>query len=138
MVFNKSTSGSASAIGALTLLYDGADSLLNTLNASLFSRQLYDFIESVRWNEPFILSLIALQVVLLVFILLTRRYDSVQFGVLVALTAISLNAERLNTLGKRYWRVFATQDYFDRPGLFMLVFVTGPFVMLANIIVVSH
>lgn len=61
----------------------------------------------------------------------------IQFGVLLILTAITLGAERINEFGSRNWSKFATQNYFDSSGLFMMVFVSGPFVVIANFIVVS-
>lgn len=96
-----------------------------------------DFFASVRWNEPFIQALVVVQVLMFVLTYATRRYEFVQFAILMVITAINLAAERLNKFGRRHWGQFATQNYFDGPGLFMMIFVSGPFVVLANIIVVS-
>lgn len=97
---------------------------------------LSDFIDSVRWSEPFIVALVLMQILIAFLLYFTRRHHDVQFAILVVLTGVTLLAERLNRLGKTHWSSFASQDYFDANGLFMLVFVTAPFVIYANFIVV--
>ena len=40
-------------------------------------------------------------------------------------------AEWLNKLGSRTWKAFATQDYFDRHGVFMSVMFSMPLVLMS-------
>lgn len=129
------TSGS-NGIGPLELIYSAAEKVLQTTQGAVQADVISDFIESVRWAEPFIVSLIVMQVVLFIVTYMTRRQSNFQFCILLVLTLVTLSAERLNQAGKDNWHLFATQDYFDGSGLFMLTFVCGPFLLLANFIVV--
>lgn len=124
-------------LGPLELLYAGAERVLDAAQGVSFLYDVSDFIESVTWQEPFILTLLSFQLCLFLVTYLMRNKDIIQFLILLLLTAVSLCAEQLNLLGAKHWKLFATQNYFDRSGLFMLTFVSGPFVILANFIVVS-
>lgn len=118
------------------LVFQSADQILRKAQGLIASDKTADFVASVRWSEPFICGIIAAQMALFMLSYLTRRNEVIQFGILLVLTAITLGAERINQYGSRNWSKFATQDYFDSSGLFMMVFVSGPFVVLANFIVV--
>lgn len=125
-----------SKLGPLEVIYQGADHVLRNAQGLLGAEKVSDFVTSVRWNETFIRVLVLAQIIIFAFTYATRKHEIVQFGILLLLTAITLAAERFNDYGRRHWSNFATQDYFDGPGLFMMVFVSGPFVVLANFIVV--
>lgn len=129
-------SATSNNIGPLDLLFSAAEQILQTTQGAVHVDAVSDFIDSVRWTEPFIVSLVGFQIVLFCVTYVTRRRSNVQFLVLAILTVITLSAERLNEVGKSHWKSFATQDYFDPSGVFMIVFVCGPFVLLANFIVV--
>lgn len=124
-------------MGPIELLYAGAEHIFNATQGTIHLGGASDFLDRVRWTEPLIRGLFAFHCLLFLFTYLTRRHDVMQFGILLFVTAIALGAERLNDYAKANWRRFATQDYFDREGLFMVIFVSGPFVLLANFIVVS-
>lgn len=123
-------------LGPLDLLYGAAEDILRITQGTFSLHNLSDFIDSVRWSEPFIIFLILMQICIVSLLYLTRRYHDAQFVILVLLTGVTLAAERLNRFGKTHWSSFASQDYFDSNGLFMLMFVTAPFVLYANFIVV--
>lgn len=125
------------SVGPLELLYSTVEQLLDSVQGAVHVDVVADFIDSVRWTEPFILLLISMQVVLFALVYTTRRHNVVQFIILSVLTAISLAAEKLNRFGRTHWRSFASQNYFDYAGLFLLIFVCGPFIIAANFIVVS-
>ena len=36
------------------------------------------------------------------------------------------SAERLNVVAGQYWQEFATQNYFDRQGVFFAIMISGP------------
>lgn len=131
------SSSGASTLGPLDLIYHGADEIFRGAEGLLGSGRAYDFIQSVRWREPFILLLILSQMFLFLLTYATRKREILQFGILLSLTVITLAAERLNNYGRRHWQTFASQNYFDRQGLFMMIFVSGPMVVLANFIVIG-
>lgn len=45
-------------------------------------------------------------------------------------------AERLNSAAHAHWRLFASQDYFDRNGIFFSALVSAPLLMIMFIILV--
>lgn len=122
--------------GPIELVYSVVGNVLDSVQNAAHLQSISDFIGSIRWQEPFILGIIGLQFFLFVVTYLTRKNDILQFSILFCLTLVALAAERLNDYGRAYWRQFASQDYFDRAGLFMLIFVCGPFIILANFIAV--
>lgn len=123
-------------VGPIELIYHWTDQIFQGAQGLLAAEKISDFFETVKWNEPFIRALLTMQFAIFAITFITRRNDFIQFGILVLITASTLAAERLNAFGSKYWSRFATQNYFDGPGLFMMVFVSGPFVILANFIVV--
>lgn len=123
-------------VGPLELVYSVVGNVLDSVQQAAHMHSISDFIGSVRWEEPFIRGIIGLQFILFMVAYVTRRNDIVQFIILSCLTLIALAAERLNDYGRANWRHFASQNYFDRAGLFMLAFVCGPFIILANFIMV--
>jgi Transmembrane protein 18 len=127
----------AAELGPLELLYNGADSVLAAAQAVLPARVVGDFIDSVRWGEPFILGLCAAQVAMLWAVAAFRRRPAVQAGLLIVCATVAFAGRWLNGIGSRRWPAFATQDYFDSAGMFMLIFVSGPLIVCANVIVVS-
>lgn len=123
-------------IGPLDLLYGAADQLLRITQGTLSLHTLSDFVDSVHWTEPFVVGLLLMQGCLAFTVYFTRRQQNVQFSIMAVLTVLSYFAEGFNQLGRKYWSSFATQNYFDSDGLFMLIFVIGPFLIFANFIVV--
>lgn len=123
-------------LGPIEVLYRAADTVLGTAERLIPQRALRDFLESVNWTEPFVLSLMASQIALLALTLSSRRNFSAQAAIFMIISATVFCAETLNVLGKKYWPHFASQDYFDRQGLFMMIFVCGPLILTANIVVV--
>mmetsp|Transcript_25753 Transcript_25753/g.102800 ORF Transcript_25753/g.102800 Transcript_25753/m.102800 type:complete len:173 (-) Transcript_25753:53-571(-) len=97
------------------------------------------FAAAIRWHEPFILALGGLHLTLWLLFVGTRRRPTPQGALFLVLTALVAAAERLNTVGARHWRRFATQNYFDEHGVFAAAMYAGPmlalgFVMLFNFI----
>lgn len=130
--------GSGASQDALSLLFSTAGRVMDTVQGGMNAGGLMgDFIDTVRWTEPFIISLLVMQLSVFTLAYVTRRRHSVQFALMIVLTAITLLCEQLNDIGHRHWRKFASQDYFDRQGLFMLIFVSGPFVIVSNFIVIG-
>ncbi|KAL7526104.1 hypothetical protein ACHAWF_001647 [Thalassiosira exigua] len=97
------------------------------------------FTAAITWSEPFIKLLLAFHVLVIVAVIaLSRRggmYSRmclmVFFGVIIRL------AEWLNGMGARRWREFATQNYFDRNGIFMGIMVCAPLLMVCMFMLVS-
>ena len=93
---------------------------------------LQAFKSAVRWSEPFVVSLLAFQVVmflLCVWIARPNRGTAVRIAFMVTIGIIVRSSEYLNRLGAERWESFATQDYFDKQGVFVLTFLSGPLLL---------
>lgn len=90
------------------------------------------FSAAITWNEPFIKCLVAFQLLVVISaIILTRRgglYSRMGFMVFIGI--IVRLAERLNVIGANRWRDFATQNYFDRNGIFMGIMICAPLLVV--------
>mmetsp|Transcript_42774 Transcript_42774/g.48606 ORF Transcript_42774/g.48606 Transcript_42774/m.48606 type:complete len:245 (+) Transcript_42774:55-789(+) len=103
---------------------------------------LQAFSTAINWTEPFILSLIAFQIVIFLLFLWMSRKGFGMVPRLVLMCSVGLLvrcAEYLNGLAARNWQSFATQNYFDRNGIFIGLFLCGPllldcFIMLTLLI----
>ncbi len=78
---------------------------------------LRDFVQTVRWSEPFILGIIIVHVFIWLFAAFTRKRDLIQFATISVLSIASFNAKHINDYGRKHWHKFATQNYFDRMAL---------------------
>jgi len=96
------------------------------------------FRHAITWSEPFILSLVAFQIcMLLICIRVSRRGCGVvpRIVVMALIAAIVRSAEHLNRHAARNWETIATQNYFDQRGIFTSIMLCAPllfdcFVML--------
>lgn len=98
---------------------------------------LQAFGHAINWNEPFIQIIIAFHLILFSTILWKRRSVEVQFVLFLFITATVFMAERINTYGAMHWREFASQNYFDRQGVFCSIFLSAPLLFFALVQLVS-
>lgn len=90
------------------------------------------FRSAITWSEAFILGLIAFQIA--VFFLchyVSRREGALtpRVCMLVFIGVIVRSAEYLNIWGANNWERFATQDYFDKRGVFVGIMLSGPLLL---------
>ena len=93
---------------------------------------LQAFKSAVRWSEPFVVSLLVFQVVmflLCVWIARPNRGTAPRIAFMVTIGIIVRSSEYLNRMGAQRWETFATQDYFDKQGVFVLTFLSGPLLL---------
>ncbi|KAL7493060.1 hypothetical protein ACHAWT_002861 [Skeletonema menzelii] len=90
--------------------------------------QIQAFKAAITWNEPFIQCLLAFQaVVIIAAIVLTKKGGIyTRMGFMIILAIIVRLAERLNSIGNSRWKEFATQNYFDRGGIFIGIMLCAP------------
>mmetsp|Transcript_10978 Transcript_10978/g.21895 ORF Transcript_10978/g.21895 Transcript_10978/m.21895 type:complete len:167 (-) Transcript_10978:446-946(-) len=122
---------------AIQLLYTFADEVMTKTQSALPLDVVADFVDTVRWREPFILGVIIFHIIVLLWIILTRTRHALQLGTFMVIGFLVLGARALNDLGKANWASFATQDYFDRSGLFMMVFFSGPLLFSQVVILIQ-
>lgn len=90
--------------------------------------QIQAFKAAITWSEPFIQCLLAFQaVVIIAAIALTKKGGLyTRIGFMIILAIIVRLAERLNIMGNSRWKEFATQNYFDRGGIFIGIMLCAP------------
>jgi len=57
---------------------------------------------------------------------------------LTVLAGIVRSAERLNDYGAQNWESFATQNYFDKSGIFISIMISAPLLLMAFYMLISY
>lgn len=121
-----------------------ADGVLNDILQKQMKPQstwenIQAFKSAITWGEPFILSLIAMHILILFGMMYSVKRGGItsQFGILISIFAIVRMAERLNNLGAEHWETIATQDYFDSQGVFVSLMVCLPLMIIAVVMLIS-
>merc|ERR1712079_290143 len=71
-----------------------------------------------------------------VIVVANRQRSERLAAVFMVNTALLFGAERINGLAARHWKSFATQQYFDPAGAFMMVMVGMPMLVCQLVILV--
>lgn len=90
------------------------------------------FRSAINWTEPFILSLLGFQVFMFFLCYWASRKDRglvPRISVMVLVGVLVRCAEYINGYAARNWESFATQNYFDRNGIFIGIFFCGPLLL---------
>lgn len=90
------------------------------------------FRHAITWSEPFVMALVAFQVVMFVVCIWASRRNrglAPRIGVMVFIAVLVRSAERLNRLAARHWTSLATQNYFDAKGIFLSVMLCAPLLL---------
>mmetsp|Transcript_50139 Transcript_50139/g.76243 ORF Transcript_50139/g.76243 Transcript_50139/m.76243 type:complete len:246 (-) Transcript_50139:194-931(-) len=90
------------------------------------------FRSAIRWTEPFVLCLLGFQIFMFLACLWASRKDrgiTPRIIILVAIGVLVRSAERLNTLAAQNWDSIATQNYFDRRGIFVGIMLCAPLLL---------
>jgi hypothetical protein len=64
-------------------------------------------------------------------------YISLYLAVLSVCAAFVLGAEAVNGLGQDHWRLFASQDYFDKNGVFVTIVLSAPMLVLCFLMLLN-
>ncbi|GJP83658.1 hypothetical protein CLOP_g13787 [Closterium sp. NIES-67] len=99
--------------------------------------QIQAFIHAVDWTEPWIIGLLSFHAVLLLMVLLTRRWQNFQFVVFAFCAILVYLAEHINAYAAHHWKAFSRQNYFDQYGLFVSVLFFGPILVIGIVILVQ-
>ena len=90
------------------------------------------FRSAITWSEPFVLGLLAFQMVVFFLCLYVSRRNAPlapRVCMLVFIGVVVRSAEYLNRWGGKHWESFATQDYFDHRGVFVGIMLSGPLLL---------
>ena len=90
------------------------------------------FRSAITWREPFILGLVAFQIIMFFLCLYVSRPErglAPRLAVMVTLAVIVRSSEILNDWAAQHWESFCTQNYFDARGVFVMVMVCAPLLL---------
>lgn len=99
------------------------------------------FRHAIRWTEPFILSLIAFQVIMFLLCLKVSRRDvgiAPRITVMIFIGILVRSSEFLNNLASENWEKFCTQNYFDHRGVFVSIMFCSPLLVDSAIMLISY
>lgn len=91
-----------------------------------YGHMMIQWYEMINWSEPLILGIIALHITLFMTVFLTRHRLYLQFALFVLNIVLLVITEELNKWARAHWQLIATQQYFDKRGVFMSIFYAGP------------
>lgn len=97
-----------------------------------FIEHFHAFRHAITWTEPFVIGILAFHVVMFLFtVWASRKQRSLAPRVILMLVILGIvrMAETLNDLGAKQWRLFATQNYFDRRGIFVSIMLCAPLLL---------
>ena len=103
-------------------------------------RENFDaFRSAITWKEPFILTIVVFQIVMLLCTFMLTRRCGMTFRLLILsfMAGIVRSAEWFNKYGSRNWEQFATQNYFDEKGIFISIMVSAPLLMMTFLMLIS-
>jgi transmembrane protein 18 len=103
--------------------------------------KLHAFRSAITWSEPFIAGLVVFQCSMLLLSIYVSRRDrglAPRITIMVIIAAIVKSSEFCNQYAAANWRSFCTQNYFDRGGMFMSIFVCTPLLFDSFIMLVFY
>lgn len=89
-----------------------------------FVDDVLGFYHAIDWSERWLLALLLFHLCVWLVVVGTRRHNTVQMVLLVALLAVVRAAEWINGVAGRHWELFASQQYFDKHGVFVSVMLS--------------
>ena len=96
---------------------------------SQFVSDIKHFADAVNWEEPFIAGLLSFHIMLLFWIFVVRKNPVLLISSLLSSGVMVLLAETINGYASKYYRHFATQNYFDESGTFLVTVYSFPLVL---------
>lgn len=96
------------------------------------------FSSAINWKETWIISLLTFHVLLLLVIVFTRKRLGVQSCIFFLISILVRLAERINSYCAINWRRFASQDYFDKNGVFAGVLFSAPLLCMCLMMLVRY
>ena len=90
------------------------------------------FRSAINWTEPFILGVVAFQIIMFITTLLVSRQNVglvPRLSVMIFIAVLVRTAERWNAIAAQHWETIATQNYFDKNGVFVAIVVCSPLLL---------
>ncbi|KAL9260928.1 Transmembrane protein 18-like protein [Drosera capensis] len=99
---------------------------------------LIGFFHAIDWKEPWLMCLLGFHGALLLVTIFTRRNINFQMVLFLLVLAGIYSAETLNRLLGQNWKSFASQNYFDKHGLFLSTLWSGPLLVISMAILINN
>ena len=101
---------------------------------------LHAFRSAITWSEPFIIGLFCFHlVIILISIKMNRSTNfSLRMMFLLFVAGTIKSAEILNEYGRDNWEKFATQDYFDKGGVFVTFMFCVPLLLVCFFMMIGY
>ena len=96
------------------------------------------FIESINWSETWLICIIIYHILTFFLSYFTRKIWQAQFFILFTNLILIFLAETINTVASDHWKEFATQNYFDKQGIFISLLLSAPQIAIAFIILCQN
>lgn len=93
---------------------------------------LQAFASAINWQEKFVIGLLCFHAIIFLLFLIFRRNVDFQFGIFIIIAGSVYMSERINRWCGEHWRDFATQNYFDKAGVFSGIMFSGPLLAIAT------
>ena len=90
------------------------------------------FRSAITWSEPLIMGLLAFHLIMFFLCIGISRPNvglAPRLGLMVFIAVLVRSAEKLNEIAGQNWKEFATQNYFDRQGVFFAIMISGPLLL---------
>jgi len=87
------------------------------------------FKTAINWKEPFVIGLFAFQIMMFVSAYYVSKRDrglAPRLTVMVFIGVLVRLSEYINSYAAEHWQIFATQNYFDKGGVFIGIMFCGP------------
>ena len=100
---------------------------------------IHAFTSAITWDETFIKVILGFHLVVIVAAIAIHRQRGVysRLGFMIFVGIVVRLADTLNTIGNSRWKEFATQNYFDRNGIFMGIMICAPLLIVCLIMLIS-
>ncbi|XP_046858422.1 transmembrane protein 18-like [Xenia sp. Carnegie-2017] len=95
-----------------------------------------EYLKAIDWTEKWLIFLMILHILVFMIIILNRNRTNILAFVFVFLLMCVYFSEKLNQFAAKNWRLFASEQYFDSPGLFMSVIFSTPILFNSLVIIV--
>lgn len=97
-----------------------------------FFEHIAAFTSAINWTEPFILAILMFHVIIIASTIWARYNKNMvgQMTIIGLITILVYFSETLNFWGSSNWEEFATQNYFDPHGFFMVTMVGTPLLLV--------
>jgi hypothetical protein len=96
------------------------------------------FSSAINWKESWIISLMVFHLFLFLLIILTRKRLGIQGCIFFFITILVRLAETINSYCSDHWQDFATQNYFDKSGLFAGTVFAAPLLTMCLMMLVNY